>query len=542
MNTSASSLQRTIGELAEAKVLQTLARLPAPWRFFSSVEWRTTDQYGEHLGETDVVIFHPNYGLVVIEIKAGQVYVKDGQWYYAAGNPMKSSPLAQARRNRFALIEKLKPLIGEAAIKQLTITDAVCFPDVVWKGTLPIELPHRAFLLDRDRLKDPQIALTQLFMAATPQPMSWAKSQQQAVADLLSPSISLNMSLATQVEQLSTALHQATQQQMAVLKMLSTQPRLLIEGCAGSGKTVLALMLAKAHAAQHKRVLLTCYNKNLAHYLHTQTMDQPLIQVINFHRLVEDIAHLTKTPYPIKTDPEQKRHFFAEGCAELLLEASALLNDQQRFDTIIVDEAADFLEMWWLALESVGRPKFSWYCFYDLHQSIYQSVTDWKPPFAACSMSLDQNLRNTAPIGQFAATRTDRPLPSAFMVENGIEPTVLVSANFEQMAQQLRQLLKQLISHEGVLPEQIVVLSPYRHTNPSSTWAQGLKDVQVNLEMANAQRGAVRVGTIHGFKGLEADVVIVAGLTPQAQQHPEWLYVGATRAKASLFVLELSLS
>jgi hypothetical protein len=134
MNTSASSLQRTIGELAEAKVLQTLARLPAPWRFFSSVEWRTTDQYGEHLGEADVVVFHPHYGLVVIEIKAGQVYVKDGQWYYAAGNPMKSSPLAQARRNRFALIEKLKPLIGETAIKQLTITDAVCFPDVVWKG------------------------------------------------------------------------------------------------------------------------------------------------------------------------------------------------------------------------------------------------------------------------------------------------------------------------------------------------------------------------------------------------------------------------
>lgn len=57
--------------------------------------------------------------------------------------------------------------------------------------------------------------------------------------------------------------------------------------------------------------------------------------------------------------------------------------------------------------------------------------------------------------------------------------------------------------------------------------------------MANPQHGAVRVGTIHGFKGLEADVVIVAGLTPQAQQHPEWLYVGATRAKAGLFVLQL---
>lgn len=539
MNTSPLSKQRAIGDAAEAKVLQALARLPAPWRFFSSVEWRTTDRHGERLGEADAIVFHPHYGVVVIEIKAGSVYVKDGQWHYAAGIPMKSSPLAQARRNRFALIEKLKPLIGDTAIQQLTITDAVCFPDVMWKGTLPIEIPHKAFLLDRDRLKDFETSLRQLFLASTAEPIAWTKSQQQAIVDLLAPSICLNVTLASQVERVTTAVHQATQQQMAVLKMLSTQPRLLIEGCAGSGKTVLALMLAKAHAAQHKRVLLTCYNKNLAHYLQTQTIDQPLIQVINFHRLVEDIAHLTDTPYPIKTDADQKRLFFAEGCAELLLEAAQLLPHDQRFDTIIVDEAADFLEMWWLALESLGKPQFSWYCFYDLNQSIYQAATDWRPPFSACSMSLDQNLRNTAPIGQFAATQTDRPLPSAFLVEYGIEPTVLVSADFEEMAQQLRQLLKQLIAHEGILPEQIVVLSPYRHTNASSTWAQGLKDVQVNLEMANPQHGAVRVGTIHGFKGLEADVVIVAGLTPQAQQHPEWLYVGATRAKAGLFVLQL---
>ena len=49
----------------------------------------------------------------------------------------------------------------------------------------------------------------------------------------------------------------------------------------------------------------------------------------------------------------------------------------------------------------------------------------------------------------------------------------------------------------------------------------------------------VRVGAIQGFKGLEADVIILVGLDNQATSHPEWLYVGATRAKVTLYALFL---
>ncbi|MFA9203689.1 MAG: ATP-binding domain-containing protein, partial [Flavobacteriales bacterium] len=130
-------------------------------------------------------------------------------------------------------------------------------------------------------------------------------------------------------------------------------------------------------------------------------------------------------------------------------------------------------------------------------------------------------------------------MPSVFRVTEGVEPVRQTSADFTEMAQQLRQLLKQLIHQEAIRPEQIVLLSPYRHTNSTSTWAEGLRDVIINLDMATSTAGQVRVGTIHGFKGLEADVVILVGLNQQAKQHPEWLYVGATRARASLFVLAL---
>jgi hypothetical protein len=47
------------------------------------------------------------------------------------------------------------------------------------------------------------------------------------------------------------------------------------------------------------------------------------------------------------------------------------------------------------------------------------------------------------------------------------------------------------------------------------------------------------VGTIQGFKGLEADVVILAGIDAPAAKHPEWLYIGASRARGMLYILAL---
>lgn len=57
--------------------------------------------------------------------------------------------------------------------------------------------------------------------------------------------------------------------------------------------------------------------------------------------------------------------------------------------------------------------------------------------------------------------------------------------------------------------------------------------------MGKPAPGQVRVGAIQGFKGLEADVVILAGLDSQARAHPVWLYVGASRARVALYALFL---
>ena len=110
----------------------------------------------------------------------------------------------------------------------------------------------------------------------------------------------------------------------------------------------------------------------------------------------------------------------------------------------------------------------------------------------------------------------------------------------EEIATQLRTLLRDLLRHQGLKPEQVIVLSPYRHSNATSTWAAGLEGVAHTTDLVSLGAGQLRVGTIQGFKGLEADVVVIVGIDSRCQRHPATLYVGASRARAALYVLALA--
>ena len=142
------------GQRAERRVFDALDRLPAPWQTFYTVEWRYLNHYGEVVGEADAVVFHPHWGVVVFEIKAGAVSVHGGQWYYAGGQPMNQAPSEQARRNRYALREKLTRRLKHD-VENLTVTHAVWFPDVIWQGPVPdADFPSPEFLLDRSALAE----------------------------------------------------------------------------------------------------------------------------------------------------------------------------------------------------------------------------------------------------------------------------------------------------------------------------------------------------------------------------------------------------
>ena len=56
---------------------------------------------------------------------------------------------------------------------------------------------------------------------------------------------------------------QLTDSQIAVFKMLRYQKKVFIEGCAGTGKTIMAVQRAKEFAKDNKKVLILTHSRTL---------------------------------------------------------------------------------------------------------------------------------------------------------------------------------------------------------------------------------------------------------------------------------------
>ena len=69
---------------------------------------RVTDRAKDH--EADVVVLSPRAGIVVVEVKGGSVWTKDGYWYQSRGDlpPKSIDPVRQARQTRYALREYIE--------------------------------------------------------------------------------------------------------------------------------------------------------------------------------------------------------------------------------------------------------------------------------------------------------------------------------------------------------------------------------------------------------------------------------------------------
>ncbi len=135
---------------AERKVYQSLSQLPDPFVVFYKVNWQVRYTHsGARDGEMDFVVAHPSLGLMILEVKGGEIRydAKHKQWFSRDRQGIEheiKDPVDQARDNAFALLRKLNELPGWDK-RFLTIGYMIVFPDVavdhvILRPDLPREL------------------------------------------------------------------------------------------------------------------------------------------------------------------------------------------------------------------------------------------------------------------------------------------------------------------------------------------------------------------------------------------------------------------
>ncbi|MDO8769819.1 MAG: ATP-binding domain-containing protein [Burkholderiaceae bacterium] len=539
---------------AEARFYEACRdRLPEDIVVIYSANWIYRDTRGRlNEGEADFTILSPHGGVLAVEVKGGGVSfdAATGAWHSIDRNGKQNAikdPFKQASKERHALLDQI---IGHAFWRQwsgarLTIGHAVMLPDIG-------EPTH---LIGPDRQREIVGVNGDILNVALWYDRVirfWRQANDDAlgvkgvrlIEDILCKSIEVRPVLRAAVDDLEQQRIRLTANQAKVFRIIGGRRRAVVSGGAGTGKTVLAVEKAKALAKEGLSVLLLCYNRPLADSLAIGLKDEPLIRAQNYHQLCDqrirqahqkghDILKEAVDAYPGTGD---QHRFDVQMPYALALSADVL---DERFEAVVVDEAQDFSDEYWLGVEMLLRDQDNGhlYIFIDENQALYPRKA--KLPVEEEPFYLTDNCRNTAAIHEVGYSfYQGSPIDPPELLGQDVIWTALDKV--EAQAEAVARRVHQWVQVEGLKLEDVAVLVAKR---PKSFLYElmTLRAEVAGVEWAFETHGKARcvlIDTVARFKGLEAQAVVL-WMGDEIVDEAQWetVYVGATRAKSLLAIV-----
>jgi hypothetical protein len=504
--------------------------LPDDWEAFHSASWIAADPgKGAVDGEIDFVLCHPDQAIVCLEVKGGSVECRAGEWSTTRDGQRErmKDPFTQALDHRYDLQRKIDTIDGWRG-KELLIVHAIALPDVtVHQLVLAPDAP-REILLDRTDVRDGvgrAIArVLEYHRGAREKRRPPGTHGAAMLRELLAPSVSLRVPMAEEILDEEAALIQLTSEQSLALARLGRNRRLVVYGCAGSGKTMLAVEHGKRLARAGKSVLFVCFNRALVEHLR-RTERKTDVAFFTFHSLCTHLAHKAKvklTQYPPGEAPPK---YFDDELPDALIDAIGVLGG--RYDALIVDEAQDLHDNWFAALQITLREESSaaiW-LFMDDNQRVYGDGFTVPEDFMAFDLTV--NCRNTQAIHHEVLKFYGGQIIPEVRGPAG-RPVELIHTDDPRGT--VAGVIERLCGREEIPPQDVVVLSS--HGWEHSQLAGGLPG-RFTLTKEGGKLGTyVQFASIRAFKGLESPVVILCELEDLDEAtHTQQLYVGLSRAR-----------
>ena len=487
--------------------------------------------------ELDFVVLMPDLGVVVIEVKGGQVWIDErGAWRQGNLNRDKLiHPVDQCRDGKYALrtyvetdprwrnSSRTRVRWGHAIVLPFTdLADDFATPDYPrWMISGKGDLPHLA-----DRLID----LLERQETGHRRP---DESDTGLIRESVQGRSFPAYDVAAESAEREAAADRLTQEQAALLKVTRLIHRMEVRGGAGSGKTILALTQAKDLTRgqgdrKPRRVALLCYSIGLSRYFKRQVAAAPRKHRPAFVGCFEDLARewgITEFA------PRDDTDFWERRLAEQMADLAAQLPEGKRFDAIIVDEGQDFADLWWRPLMRSLKDEETGglYVYSDENQRIFARFGH--PPVQLVPLVLDHNLRNTQQIAK--AFGPLAPMRMQLKGGEGVEVT-FVPCEASRAIGVADEYVARLLE-EGWRPEQVALLTMgSRH------------HVQTERQETNGHVGYwesfwddadVFYGHVLGCKGLERKAVVLCVNIKSTERAKEMLYVGMSRATDRLVVV-----
>jgi hypothetical protein len=502
---------------AEQEIFSQLAALEVAGWEYAMHSTNLPEHDRKRVCEIDFLLLGER-GLLALEVKGGEIVLKKDVWHTLdlKGNRhrLKESPLKQAQTSMFALENVLRRTTDPGLVGRTVFGYGVVFPDsefdavsVQWTPEMVINslrLASEGWADCLDRLG--------AFWEDKPEPRGPLSTEDvERYLNVLRPDFDRVLSLRRLDDLVEKELVALTKSQYKALDLHHWNPRLVFEGGAGTGKTMLAVEMCRRVRDSGKRVLLTCRSHVLAAFIRSQ----------------QELDDITAVPFD---------------------QVPSLGSDA--FDVVVVDEAQDVINRRDLdALDAVlvgGLLDGSWVFFLDSNNQrglvghYEDDAMVWLRSHRPVFFPLMDNCRNTIEIVHATQERTGADL-GVTKAGHGRE-VVVIDGDRDKAVTAVAATLAELEDHDVPL-HQIVLLSP--HSLTSSIFAElpdeWLERVNVLdlMRMRKPERGHVGFARVAEYKGLESRyVVLEVDEVADEQAARAQLYVGMTRAKAALWVVK----
>jgi len=505
-------------------------------------------------GEIDFIVFIPNRGVVVVEVKSSPyISVKSGEFYYGINQERRQNPFVQSHKNMYSLKELLEES-KDAPTKlfQMVFTHVV----IAYKASFNYETeeyeswklcdkntyhskPLSTFLLEAI---ENQIGKERKKRDFKDNNATNASSIRKCISILRPEFKSYIESSEERSTRINTEISEFTPEQKSVLATAKTQDRLLIKGPAGTGKTTLAMELAFSNAKDNEKVLILCFNRGLNQFL-SQKYSKENLTISTFHQLLIDIADI-EVP-----DSLPKTWFDNEL---LNIASDKIIENDIKFDYLIIDEFQDIVSETNLIILDMlltgGLKAGKWHFFADFENQVLYHKTS-NPEFtldkfleqSAFSFYLRVNCRNTYNIVKmieqhiniepyYQVIRSDgNVLPARYQYKDDNE-------QLENIERNLEKLLKVYSKEEIIFlsPKKKGIVESYNAKHPDK------KIYEYNFKEIKQSQPGPYFSTIKGFKGLEFNTIIVVDI---ASEHfldindlTNQLYTGLSRGLETTFL------
>ena len=543
---------------AEQGFYQRCRMFSDDWHVFYSCHLAAIeDDRGMLDNEMDFLLYHRSYGIIIVEVKGGRILCQEGKFYsvnrYDEQHEIKN-PFQQALLWKSRFVAQLRKQKIKAPVCY-----AVCMPSTQEHDFTGIAGIESGIIIGRSRYQRLEQALIAIMQQSTPTKYRrFSDVAAKLTRFIKGKNFISRLYLRDYIDSHDLRLQDIDVIQETLVTPISSSKRLGIEGEAGTGKSMLALYLARHFCNLGKRVLLLSSNPLQSYALQNKVTDK--IKITTFLALADSYGVNLLTP---SLEFREQENDWRQYHAPERLEERIKGDTSKRYDVLICDEAQDVQPFWWGAFkELLAGDDARFYLFFDRSQGVFGSggrQVRFEPedvlPIASPYFPLVHNYRTTREIAGFARSfRTGSSILKSHCGRLGYAPKLLTYKDKQDFLLQLQNLLTRLVQIENVRPDEIAILSA-RDPNSDDSLLRGLQTVGAvpvhrfrlrqhkhGLGICKQPTGSVLVSTVQGFKGLETKIAILVNFSEYQLPitHPlmaSLFYVACTRAKHMLYLL-----